>query len=213
MADDFCGLVADQFMAYSNFTMAEIEANFDVIISLHFDLFKDVPPKEMSDWLRETLQKNTSLAVGINTEKARSEMLVTPILIEIYSQAKEKISLFSGVDFTVDAEKGLNGICDFLISLSPKHFYIEAPVIALVEAKKNDLQLGLPQCIAEMLAARIFNERANKPLKEIYGIVTTGSSWQFMRYVNDKIEVDAIEYSIETPEKILGILWQMISAN
>ena len=55
---------------------------------------------------------------------------------------------FSGIEFNVDAENGLTGVCDFLVSLSPARFVLEAPVIILVEAKKDDLTVGLGQCVA-----------------------------------------------------------------
>ena len=96
------------------------------------------------------------LAVAIGTEKAKSEMIVANILIELREQFEHRISLFSGIDFSVDVESGLTGVCDFLVSLSPEQFYLEAPVIVLVEAKNADVKLGLGQCVAEMLAAQRF---------------------------------------------------------
>ena len=68
-----------------------------------------------------------------------------------FNHFDRRISLFSGIDFNVDAENELTGVCDFLVSLSPEQFYVEAPVIILVEAKNLDLKAGLGQCVAEML--------------------------------------------------------------
>ncbi len=200
-------------MSYSSFTLSEIAEKFQVKIEAKLEMFSDAEPREISSWLKQTLEINENLAYAINTEKARSELIVMPVLVELREQLNKQMSLFSGVDFTVDIEQGLNGICDFLISKSPQQLYIESAVIALVEAKKQDLSLAYPQCSAEMIAARIFNDRKGNNIKTIFGVATTGSSWQFMRYIDDKIEIDSREYSIESPEKILGILWQMISAD
>ncbi|MFM8004268.1 MAG: hypothetical protein ACKO86_04805, partial [Dolichospermum sp.] len=81
-----------------------------------------------------------------------------------------EISLFSGVDFNVDNQQGLNGFCDFLISLSKEQLFIRAPVITLVESKNENLKLGLAQCIAEMLAAQLFNEQKQNAIKIVYGL-------------------------------------------
>ncbi|GCL35647.1 MAG: hypothetical protein ACKO9I_12000 [Sphaerospermopsis kisseleviana] len=51
---------------------------------------------------------------------------------------------------------------------------INAPVILVVEAKNENIKGGLGQCIAEMYAAKLFNEREENEITEIYGVVTTG---------------------------------------
>ena len=76
-----------------------------------------------------------------------------PFLLELKALAPET-SFFSGIDFTVDAAAGLNGVCDFLISRAPEQFMLSAPVVALVEAKRDDIHEGLGQCVAEMVAAQ-----------------------------------------------------------
>ena len=131
---------------------------------------------------------------------------MAPMLSELRKRMNYQISLFSGVDFTIDLAQGLNGVCDFLVSRSPQQLAVESPVLVLVEAKNDHVKGGIPQCIAEMIAARIFNEREGTPIEPIYGVVTTGSIWNFMKLKGQKIAVDSREYSIETPGKILGIL-------
>ena len=86
----------------------------------------------------------------------------------------ESISLFSGIDFTVDRERGLSGFCDYILSQSAEQLYLDVPVMAVVEAKNEDIISGLGQCIAEMYAAKLYNEKENRLLPCIYGAVTTG---------------------------------------
>lgn len=98
--------------------------------------------------LEEILRENLPIALASNTEKARSELIIAPILVELRRKLERKISLFSGINFTVEPELGLNGNCDFIISLSEEILFMTAPVITLVEAKKEDLNAGLGQCVA-----------------------------------------------------------------
>jgi len=110
------------------------------------------------------------------------------------------------VDFTVDIQQGLNGFCDFIISSSKEQLFVRAPVITLVETKNENLKSGLAQCIAEMVAAQLFNERQGNKIKSIYGVITIGTIWQFLKLQDQVISIDLSEYYIKDIKKILGIL-------
>ncbi|BDA69546.1 hypothetical protein RIVM261_061550 [Rivularia sp. IAM M-261] len=193
-------------MPYSQFDIESIRDNFNITIIESVGTFATVQEISYSDFLAETLRFNTPIALAINSEKSRSEMVITPILLELKRLYPQKSSLFSGRDFTVDVEKGLNGFCDYLISSSPEQLVITSPVITIVEAKNENIESGLGQCMAEMIAAQIFNQRKGKSVSTILGAVTTGSSWKFMRLQEQTIEVDLNEYFINQVGKILGIL-------
>jgi hypothetical protein len=193
-------------MPYSDFSLEKVKRTFQLTTSETVDLFGDVPELEGSALLTEILRYNVPLALASNSEKARSEMIISPILIDLRRQLKERINLFSGIEFDVDSERGLNGICDFIISYSPEILFVSAPVITLVEAKKENITAGLGQCVAEMLAARIFNERTGNEVSTIYGAVTTGSIWKFMKLEGSVISIDLTEYYLKDVNKILGIL-------
>ena len=193
-------------MPYSDFSLEKVKRTFELTTSETVDLFGDIPELECSDLLTETLRYNVPLALASNSEKARSEMIISPILIDLRRQLKEKINLFSGIEFDVDSERGLNGICDFIISNSSEILFVSAPIITLVEAKKENITAGLGQCVAEMLAARIFNERAGNEVSTVYGVVTTGSIWKFMKLDGSIISIDLTEYYLKDVNKILGIL-------
>ena len=200
-------------MSYSQFSLELIKTNFGITISEIFGIFSNIPEVEYSNFLAQTLHEYVPLALSIDTEKARSEFIIAPILFEIKKQSQEPISLFSGKEFNVDIEKGLTGFCDFLISRSPEQLLIEAPVFAVVEAKNDNIQSGLGQCMAEMLAAQLFNERKGNEVKIIYGAVTTGSIWKFMRLEGQVIEIDLNEYFLSNVGKILGIFRSGLESN
>lgn len=123
-----------------------------------------------------------------------------------------QIIFFSRINFSVDKEKGLNGCCDFIISQSSEQLFLETPVIALVEAKHERIVRGLGQYIAEMLATDIYNQQDGNQIPFIYGAVTTGHTWNFLKLANKQNFIDIEDYYIKDPRKIIGILVQIISS-
>ena len=83
-------------------------------------------------------------------------------------------------------------------------------MIAVVKAKNDNTKSGLGQCVAELLAAQRFNAQRGLELPHLYGIVTTGSAWKFLRLSGVDVVVDEAEYHIGQPEIMLGILVSMI---
>ncbi|MGB7275649.1 MAG: hypothetical protein WBC69_20330 [Geitlerinemataceae cyanobacterium] len=193
-------------MPYSQFSIDVIKTSFGVTISEKVGIFAELPEIEPSKLLQETLQFNIPIALAINSEKSRSEMIISPILIELKKRYPDRISLFSGKEFNVDPEKGLIGFCDFLISRSSEQLFIEAPVIIIVEAKNDNIEVGLGQCMAEMVASQLFNQRRGNEIHQIYGVVTNGSNWKFMRLEGQVFEIDLNEYFVDRVGKILSIL-------
>lgn len=196
-------------MAYSDFTFEKLEKDLHLSI-VEMDLFSSLTPCNISDFLEETLKENVPLGLSINTEKARSELMISPMLVELRKCLQHQISLFSGLEFNVVPKRGLNGICDFVISSSPTQIILTAPIIQIVEAKNENIKSGIPQCVAEMCAAQIFNQQKNLHLPKIYGVVTTGSSWKFMQLERNIVTIDSMEYFIDNAGKILGILQTMV---
>lgn len=193
-------------MAYSNFDLETVKSRFRLELVRERSLFSDAEEIEPSHLLKETLKENVPLALAIHTEKARSELIVSPILVEVRRRLDHKISLFSGTEFNVDRERELNGVCDFIVSLSPEQLAITSPVISIVEAKNDNVKSGIPQCMAEMVAAQLFNENEGNPIETVYGAVTTGTNWLFMKLAGTRVEIDLNEYYLVQLEKIIGIL-------
>ena len=198
-------------MPYSNFTLEAVQKAFQLEIVQSVGIFSEIERVEPSIALTEALAKKVPLALAIGTEKAKSEMIVADILIELREHFEHRISLFSGIDFNVDSENDLTGVCDFLVSLSPNQYYLEAPVIILIEAKKDDLITGLGQCVAEMIAAQRFNAEKENDIPRVYGATTTGVNWLFLKLEGKRLHIDMSTYMLERCDKILGILASMVS--
>nr|VFK06092.1 MAG: hypothetical protein BECKLPF1236A_GA0070988_1000127 [Candidatus Kentron sp. LPFa]VFK22641.1 MAG: hypothetical protein BECKLPF1236C_GA0070990_1000124 [Candidatus Kentron sp. LPFa] len=195
-------------MSYSDFDLKKARSDFGLTIVEREDLFSVIEEAEISDALSETLRQNVPLAFAIGTEKASSELIIINVFLKI--KRKQNVSLFSGVEFTVDKEKGLNGFCDFIISRSPEQLFIDSPVIAVVEAKNERIMAGMGQCVAEMVAVSIFNEKEGTPLPRVYGAVTTGHAWKFLKLEGNTVYIDIEDYYIKNPGKIVGILTFMM---
>jgi hypothetical protein len=193
-------------MAYSDFTLADLKQRFRLTVDETINLFADTAEANLPAVLAETLARYLPLAVNVNTEKARSELVIAPILVEFKLLHRDRISLFSGIEFTVDEAAGLKGRCDYILARSPEQLALTAPVCVLVEAKNENIVAGIPQCLAEMLAAQKFNGQQKLPDAAVYGAVTTGILWRFLRLDGTKASVDVVEYPIQSSRKIFGIL-------
>ena len=197
-------------MSYEEFNLEQISSNFGLAIEENVELFADIQEVQLDEFFLRYLHNNIPLAVAISTEKAKSEMIIAPILIELRRMLNNQISLFSGVKFNVDSTRGLNGFCDFLISRSRQQSFIKSPVVAIVEPKNDNIKSGYAQCMAEMIAAKIFNEREGKEFENIFGVVTNGNQWKFLKLNKDTIYIDLNDYYIISSEKIMGILISMV---
>ncbi len=199
-------------MSYSDFDLKKVKQDLNAHLKEQENIFAAIPSVELSPLLKEILAENIPLAAAINTEKARSELIISPILVELRKILKHKISLFSGIEFNVDKERGLNGFCDFIISASQEQLVLNTPIITLVEAKNENIIAGLGQCIAEMVAACIFNKSENNfEIHTIYGVVTTGIAWKFLKMQDLNVLIDLDDYFIDNPNKIMAVLLAMMT--
>lgn len=192
--------------SYSTFSLDLVRRQFDLTLLLE-KFFTEVAPIIPSELLKASLAR-----AGVNalvSEKARSEFIVAPILLEVKEFLKNTVSVYSGVRLDVAPEEGLQGICDFIVSKSPPLPTLQTPLIVMVEAKKNDIEEGLGQCAAEMVAALRLNQMEGLASPSIYGCVTTGELWQFLALEAKTLKIDPERIYIEHVDKILGILIKM----
>lgn len=192
-------------MSFRDFSFPKVEQD----LGLHLrdaDLFPDAPEYPVRDSVAETVHQGTQLALANSTEKAKSEFIIAPVLLELRRLAGGKISLFSGVEWDVDASRGLAGYCDFILTKGGSEHVLRAPFVAVVEAKNDLIRTGLGQCIASMYAARISNERSHERSGPVFGVVTTGAAWKFLRMEGDEVLLDREEHFIDNLPGIMGIL-------
>jgi hypothetical protein len=192
-------------MAYSEFTLSRLREAFELIVEEPKHLFSHCKPIAPSEHLCLTLDENLALAIALNTEKARSELVITPVLLEVRRQMEFKIGFFSGTEFNIEPSQGLTGFCDYILTATQDSYEVRSPVLTLVEAKNENIRAGLGQCGAEMVAAQQLNARSGLS-QAVYGCVTTGSEWKFLKLVDRTLEIDQREYFINEVPLILAVL-------
>lgn len=187
-------------MAYADFDIEMAEAKLGVVVHTA-DLFPGLVSQLVPTWLIDQLKRASTLPFV--SEKARSELVISPILLAVREMSGDKMSVLSGIRFDVEPTRGLVGECDFLMSYSDPLPVVRPPVITLLEAKKQDIDAGLGQCIAQMVAARIFNERHEKT-GPVFGCVTTAEIWQFLRLDGSELKLDPTRRLISDVGELLG---------
>ena len=195
-------------MAYSSFkTLAEITSNFGVVHQRKL-LFDNVKALAKSEDLTKALVLAQELPV--KSEKARCEMIVTPILLDLRQKNNKIFTIFSGDTLNADDTRGLNGECDFILAKDKGSFEVSFPIIQVVEAKRNDVEVGIPQCAAQMIGAQLWNENNQTDFKLIYGCVTTGDDWVFLKLIDNKLFIDTKKYYLGNIEELLGVFQNII---
>jgi hypothetical protein len=196
-------------MAYNKFTLEKVIEQFGVKLKPLKKLFPyQVETIEPSEILKQILERNLPISRSYFTEKSLSELLISPILIELRELRQRQISIFSGIEFNVDNGKGLNGRCDFIIAGNDNQYFLDAPILTIVEAKKGIIDEGYGQCIAEMIAAQIFNAKKGIT-KKVFGCVTNGHSWEFMFIEENIVYIEQNQFQISDAQDILSYLFEM----
>ncbi len=167
---------------------------------------KSFAPVKGSDLLLQNLAD--AQIEPLDTEKAKSEHIISPVLRALRHQNPHKFRTFSGYSFEVDESKNLNGYCDFILSAAAERLEIVAPIFCLVEAKNDNINKGLAQCGAEMYAALIFNQQKGQPREVMYGCVTNAFAWCFLKLENNILYIDPnyVPLTFANPHQVLAVL-------
>ena len=193
-------------MAYRDFSLSKIREQFGVNNQV-VPLFKEFEPLLPSHDLSTSLKEAEGLR--LRSEKSKSEFIVVPILRELWKKNDKFFTIHSGEVLNADAKSGLKGECDFILSRDIGSFDIDLPIFQIVEAKKNDLELGVPQCAAQLIGAKIFNDKKGRSLEKIYGCVTTGTEWQFI-CLEKHLSIDSRIYYLNELSQILAVFQHII---
>lgn len=195
-------------MAYSDFSTVGVESTFG-LRSRRGELFPDLQPVAVPQWLRDILKRY--LRYPIATEKSRNELIVMPVLIACAELSEEEVTIHSGTRMDVEQSQGLWGECDFVLARAPLLPELRAPLITVVEAKQGSIESGLGQCAAQMVGARLFNERAGRALLTSFGCVTNGEVWQLLRLAGSDLTIDSTRYHLIDLGRLLAAFQAALS--
>ena len=194
-------------LVYSQITFPDLRDRFGIQVETE-PFLPQITPLALPDWLNKYLAVNQLSPALAKSEKAVSEMLIAPVLSAVKEYNADTISLFSGEPLTMTGE--LSGICDFIIASNPKAYLPEPPIMVLVEAKRQDLYGGIPQCVAEMLSARNVNERAGIHYNAVFGCVTTGNEWLFLKLSGSRAVTNPTIFYYPELDRVLGVFQWII---
>ena len=195
-------------MAYRNFKIAELQAKFGIreIGSQLFDPAKirriEPSAKLLSDLADAEL-------ITLSTEKAVSERLVSPVLAEI-AKHNDFLQIFSGEIIDADKKVGLNGEIDFVFSRLPWTRKPQNPLLCVTESKLGLINSGVDQAAAQMLGIRTFNKIRNFTDMIVHGAVTDGTSWRFLKLLDNDLLIDRHVYSTVDLPLLLGVLQEIV---
>ena len=195
-------------MPYSQFTSESALTAFGLALR-RVPLHVGLAPAAVPAWLPDTLARGARQALV--SEKSRSEFIVAPVLLAAQESTGDRVAVFSGQRLDVDGPRGLSGECDFILALDASVPVMLTPIAAVVEAKKNDIDVGLGQCIAQLVGAREYNAARGGP-RTLFGCVTTGEAWQFLRLEGDAVELDAGRLYLDNLGGILAAFGRIVEA-
>ena len=195
-------------MAFSDFkTIAEVQVKYSIKY-LSSD-FIEVEAKDPSEQFLKELEFSRQHIDVFTSDGARREVIIFPIIREIYKDYAEEYGLWVKKSITYD--ETLNGTPDYLIATKSELgiTVVGTPLIMFVEAKKNDFEQGWGQCLAEMVAAQKINDDPGFP---VYGIVTDGKMWEFGRLIGDTFIQNMTNYTVDNLPILFGAMNSVFKA-
>lgn len=194
-------------MSYRDFSLQDLAERFD-LRNQRRRLLEEIAPVLPSETLLAALAD--AEALPIRSQKAHSEWILVPILRELRERNSDFLTIYSGEMLMADAAQGLSGECDFMLAKDIQAFDLNYPILSIVEAKKHDLELGVPQCAAQLYGAKIFNQKQQVDLSKLYGCVTNGNDWLFLKLEGTLITIDTRPRYLNEVDNILGIFQHII---
>ena len=189
-------------MAFSDFKMiSEVQEKFGIKYASH-DFF-DVEANNPSEQFLQELEFSRQHIDAFGSEGSRCEVIIFPILREVYKNYAEKYRLWVKKSITYD--ETLSGTPDYFIATRSElgMTVVGTPLVILVEAKKNDFEQGWGQCLAELVAAQKINNDADFP---VYGVVTDGKLWEFGQLVGDTFIQNRTHFTIDNLPILFGAM-------
>lgn len=193
-------------MAYTDFTFADLREKFGLVYDIKL-FFSKILPIQASDLLLQQLE--LSKHFSLRSEKIKSEFLIVPVLAFVKIRNEDFAQLLSGENLPADRKQKLNGEVDYIWVGEKNAPELQSPIISVCEAKKGSIEDSLAQCAAQMYGARVFNQKHKNNIETIYGCVSTGTEWQFMKLEGQTIWKDTKIYTLSNLPELLGV-WQIV---
>ena len=181
-------------MAFSDFkAIPEVQERFR-IRHVENDFIETENSAGPSEQFLQEFEFNREYIDVFASEGARCEAVIFPVLREVYKRYAEDYALW--IKKPIAYDDVLSGTPDYFISTRSElgKLVVGTPLIMLVEAKKNDFEIGWGQCLAELVAAQKINEDMEHP---VYGIVSDGTLWQIGHLVGETFTQNRTSFSVD----------------
>jgi hypothetical protein len=132
-----------------------------------------------------------------------AKKLLIDAICEEALEGLEQIKIWKGATLETPTT---NGVADYLIAENKG--YLETPYLCIVEAKKDDFEQGLAQCLVEMQACQWENQQVGQSI-DIFGIVSNGTTWQFYKLTPQGHVSETSAYSTGDLALLLGRLREL----
>ncbi|NEO55243.1 MAG: hypothetical protein F6K54_20490 [Okeania sp. SIO3B5] len=193
-------------MAFSDFkTISDVQKKYRIKYSEeNFIVSQELLP---SDSFIKDFEFNKENIDLFASEASRSEIIISPLLREVYKKYYQKYSFW--IRKSISYDEILSGTPDYIFSRRSElgKTVLEKPIVIVVEAKKNDFEHGWGQCLAELFASQKINDNF---LRAVYGIVSDGNLWQFGKLVADNFIKDSGNFTIDNLPRVYGALENLV---
>ena len=190
-------------MAFSDFKNIKQVLQYCPTVKLRLARFLPDVQLELPDLFIENLNFALDKRTMFENEQFFCESFIFPFLQQTWKRY-DKLRLWSHQELVCDDK--LSGAPDYLVSRWQGEIIekpINTPLLAVVEAKKQDFEGGWAQCLAEMMACQKLNQDENLT---VYGIVSTGILWEFGKLEKEVFTQHTLSYSVMEPQKVFGTL-------
>ncbi|MEB3336774.1 MAG: hypothetical protein VKJ46_04875 [Leptolyngbyaceae bacterium] len=181
---------------FSSFSYADAFRQLNLTDLIPWKL--EAPPLQPSSFFQERLERLEQLFDLQNYEESK-KLLIDAICEEAISSTQH-LKIWKGAQLESDV---LAGYVDYLIAERKR--FLDTPLLCIIEAKKDDFEQGLAQCLVEMQACQWQNRQTNRNI-DILGIITNGATWQFYKLTPTGEVYESPPYAIGEMNLVLGLL-------
>lgn len=195
-------------MAFSDFkNIGEVQKKYR--IKYKEDIFIKAPEVQLSEYFVKDFGFCKENMDAFSSDASRREVVISPILREVYKQYYTKYSFW--IQKSISYDDILCGTPDYIFSEKSElgKTVLEKPIVIIVEAKRNDFEQGWGQCLAELVAVQKINDDSQHP---VYGVVTDGNLWQFGKLEKDCFFKNTENFTVDNLSLLYGALNYVIQA-
>ena len=132
-----------------------------------------------------------------------SKKLIIDAVFEEAIQSYDRLKIWKGANLE---GRFAAGYVDYLVG--ENRDYLNVPFLCVVEAKKDDFEQGLAQCLVEMQACQDRNKQEGKQSKVVFGIVTNGDGWRFYQLLKHECQETNL-IAFHPVDQLLGYVFEV----